>query len=299
MNISSRQLRAFVALADEKHFTRAALRCHLTQPAFSALIMALEASLGVRLFERSTRHVELTPEGRVFEPSARNLLLDMAHAAHNLSDHIARRRGRVAIAALPSLAAGWLPSILAEYHQTYPDISLLLHDALLDTCLNMVLGGNVDFAVAARNDNQHGLEFEFLHDDRFYLVCHSDHPLAQRAEPVCLHQLTGLPLIQMARNSSVRQCLEANPTTRGLPVFLEVEHLATVTGLVAAGLGISMVPAMTLFHFRHPGIAVLPLAGQALSRPLYLVCKRHRSLSLAAQSFYDLLLARRDDLLRK
>jgi len=296
MNISSRQLRAFVALSEERHFTRAARRCHLTQPAFSALIMTLEASLDVRLFDRSTRHVDLTPEGRLFDPLARHLLLDMEQAATSLRDHVARRRGRVAVAALPSLAAGWLPGILAEYHKAYPGVSLTLRDALLDGCLDMVLSGVVDFAVAACRDDRQELEYEFLHGDCFHVVCRRDHPLTTRGEPVRLRDLTGLPLIQMARNSSVRQHLESHPATRGMRAFLEVEHLATVTGLVAAGLGVSLVPAMTLFHFQHPDLAVLPLAGKTLTRSLHLVRRRGRSLSLAAQSFYDLLLARRDDL---
>ncbi|HEY9320647.1 MAG TPA: LysR family transcriptional regulator, partial [Achromobacter sp.] len=104
MNLSARQLRAFVALADERHFTRAAQRCHLTQPAFSALIRSLEDSAGLRLFDRNTRHVELTAEGRVLDASARRLLADMDLVMEDLRDHAARRRGRVALAALPSLA---------------------------------------------------------------------------------------------------------------------------------------------------------------------------------------------------
>ena len=99
-----------MALADEKHFTRAAQRCHLTQPAFSALIRQLEDSAGLRLFDRDTRNVELTAEGRVLEASARRLLADMELAMDDLRDHAARRRGRVTLAALPSLAAGWLPA---------------------------------------------------------------------------------------------------------------------------------------------------------------------------------------------
>ena len=78
MNLSARQLRAFVALCDERHFTRAAQRCHLTQPAFSALIRSLEQDAGARLFDRNTRRVDLTPEGRVLEAWARRLLADNA-----------------------------------------------------------------------------------------------------------------------------------------------------------------------------------------------------------------------------
>jgi DNA-binding transcriptional LysR family regulator len=295
MNLSSRQLRAFVALADEKHFTRAAQRCHLTQPAFSALIRSLEDNAGVRLFDRSTRHVELTAEGRVLDATARRLLADMDLAMGDLRDLADRRRGRVSLAALPSLAAGWLPDLLARFRQGHPGIVLDLRDALLDPCLDMVQSGVVDFAVASRRPDMTDLDSEFLHADRYFLVCRADHPLARQSR-VRLRDVLRHPVIQLARGSSVRKHLdEALGADAPLPVF-EVEHLATVTGLVRAGLGVSVVPAMTLFHFRSDDLRVVPLAGRALTRPLYLVRRKGRSLSVAAQALAELLIAHRGDI---
>ncbi|WP_424625335.1 LysR family transcriptional regulator [Achromobacter marplatensis] len=295
MNLSARQLRAFVALADERHFTRAAQRCHLTQPAFSALIRSLEDAAGLRLFDRNTRHVELTAEGRVLDASARRLLADMDLVMDDLRDHAARRRGHVALAALPSLAAGWLPGLLARFSQAHPGIVLDLRDALLDPCLDMVQSGQVDFAVASRRPDMTDLDSEFLHADRYFLVCRADHPLAAQS-PVRLRDIVRYPVIQLARGSSVRKHLdEALGADAPLPVF-EVEHLATVTGLVRAGLGVSVVPAMTLFHFRSDDLRVVPLAGRALTRPLYLVQRKGRSLSVAAQALYELLIAHRGDI---
>lgn len=295
MNLSARQLRAFVALADERHFTRAAQRCHLTQPAFSALIRSLEETAGLRLFDRNTRHVELTAEGKVLDASARRLLADMDLVMDDLRDHAARRRGRVALAALPSLAAGWLPGLLARFSQAHPGIVLDLRDALLDPCLDMVQSGQVDFAVASRRPDMTDLDSEFLHADRYFLVCRADHPLAAQSQ-VRLRDIVRYPVIQLARGSSVRKHLdEALGSDAPLPVF-EVEHLATVTGLVRAGLGVSVVPAMTLFHFRSDDLRVVPLAGRALTRPLYLVQRKGRSLSVAAQALYELLIAHRGDI---
>ena len=150
-----------MALADEKHFTRAAQRCHLTQPAFSALIRQLEDSAGLRLFDRDTRNVELTAEGRVLEASARRLLADMELAMDDLRDHAAGRRGRVTLAALPSLAAGWLPGLLAGFRERHPGISIDLRDALLDPCLDMVRSGQADFAVASERPDMSELAIEF------------------------------------------------------------------------------------------------------------------------------------------
>lgn len=295
MNLSTRQLRAFVALAEEKHFTRAAQRCHLTQPAFSALIRTLEEAAGVRLFDRNTRRVELTVEGRVLETTAKRLLGEFELTMEGLRDHAERRRGRVAVAALPSLAAGWLPGLLALFHAEYPGIVMHLRDALLDPCLDMVHNGEVDFAVAARRADMSGLDSAFLHADRYYLVCRDDHPLASQRQ-IRLREVAKWPVIQLARGSSVRQRLDETLGADAFTPLLEVEHLATVTGLVSAGLGISVVPAMTLFHFQRPGLLIKPLQGRALTRPLYLVRRKGRALSVAAQTLYDLLMAHRAEL---
>lgn len=296
MNLSTRQLRAFVALVEERHFTRAAERCHQTQPAFSALIKSLEDAAGVRLFDRTTRRVELTTEGAVFNESASRILADMEAAVNELRDHVAKRKGKVSVAALPSLAAGWLPGIYADFHARHPGIELQLHDALLEPCLDLVRHGAVDMAVAACGQDMSGLKIEPLCEDLFYLVCRRDHPLATRAA-VHLREMKGSPIIQLGRGSSIRQSLLRHAAFAKLNTFLEVDHLATVTGLVAAGLGVSLVPAMTLFQFQHPDIRIVPLAGRIkMKRALYLIRRDDKSLSSAAQGFYDLLLDQRSRL---
>jgi len=293
-DLSTRQLRAFLALADQCNFTRAAQSCHLSQPAFSALIRGLEESLGTRLFDRDTRSVQLTPEGRLFEGSARRLLDDMGGAIKDLADHVERRKGRVRVAALPSLAAGWLPTILAEFQQAWPGIALELHDALSDACIAQLRGGQADFALAsseAGTASASDLLARKLCSDRFHLVCRADHPLA--TEPrLTMKKLAPWPFIQMARNSSVRQSLDAALHPLRLNATFEVEHLATVMGLVEAGLGISAVPALTLFHFRREALVTRPLPLPALKRTVYLVRRREGSLSVAARTLHDLIIAR-------
>ncbi|QHJ01257.1 LysR family transcriptional regulator [Xylophilus rhododendri] len=298
-DLSTRQLRAFLALADRRHFTRAAEACHLSQPAFSALIRALETSLNTRLFDRNTRSVQLTPEGRLFEPSARRLLADVADALQDLDDQVERRRGRVHMAALPSLAAGWLPPVLAEFHQRWPGVELELSDRLSDACLDLVRGGQADFALAsadARGAEAMGLHLHPLHADRFHLVCRADHPLAGGRRP-SLRRIAEHPFVHMTRNSSVRQALEAALHPLTMKTVLEVEQLATVTGLVEAGLGISIVPELTLYQFRRPGLVARPLA-LAHTRAVYLVRRREGSLSVAAQTLHDLVISRLGSLAR-
>lgn len=293
-NLSTRQLRAFLALADERSFTKAAAACHLSQPAFSALVRTLEQALGTRLFDRDTRSVQLTPEGRLFEPSARQLLGDFGRVVNDLSDHVERRKGRVHVAALPSLAAGWLPAIFAEFRAAWPGIDLNLSDLLSDPCIDLVRSSQADFALASTGASHTGLSSQLLCTDKFYLVCRKDHPLATE-KALTLKKLVPYPFIHMSRNSSVRQALDAALHPLQTNTLLEVDQLATVTGMVEAGLGISVVPALTLFHFTRDSLVTRPLDLANLTRRIYLVRRQQESLSAAAQALHDLIVLRMKD----
>jgi len=291
--LSTRQLRAFLVLAELRHFTRAAQACHLSQPAFSALIRTLEDTLGTRLFDRGTRSVQLTPEGAVFEPAARQWLDDLAAAVGDLHDHAGRRKGRVHVAALPSLAAGWLPGIFRRFREAWPGIELRLTDALSDACIEQVQSGRADFALASSGAGPaaRALQAEVLCEDSFHLVCAQGHPLAQSAKAPTLRKLADYPFVHLARNSSVRQALDAALHPLQMDTVLEVEHLATVAGMVEAGLGISVVPTLTLFHFERATLATRPLRIPGLRRRVYVLRRRDAPLSVAAQTLHDLVVA--------
>jgi DNA-binding transcriptional LysR family regulator len=290
MNLSSRQVRAFLALAEERNFTRAAARTHLSQPAFSALIRGLEDDLEQRLFDRSTRHVELTVEGREFETSARRILAEVDAALSGARDYAGRHRGRVAIALLPSLAAGWLPEVLSAFHAAHPRIELDVADVLSEACIERVRSGKADFALAAIRADTPELRAEPFCSDRFHLVCPAGHPLA-KAKALRPRDLADSPFIHLSRTSSVRQYLDAAVHPLQMKTLMEVDQLATVMGMVRAGLGISVVPSLALFHFRDPRLLTRPLAWRGLTRRIYLVRRRDRGLSLAAQSLYERVMA--------
>jgi len=291
MNVSTRDLRAVVALIDEKNFTRAAQRCHLSQSAFSTLIRGVEESLGARLFDRTTRSVELTAEGRLFEVPARQVLADLDDMVEDFRDYATKRKGRVAVAALPSIAAGWLPGIFADFRLRHPGVELALFDVLSDQCISLLRAGRVDMAIASAGPLESDLQTEKLCSDRFHLVCPRAHPLASRPS-VRLKDLAEYPFVQLARTSSVRQHLDAALHPLQMRTVFEVEQLPTVTALVEAGLGITVVPAMTLFHFiRRPALRVRPIKALNLMRRIYIVRRRGHSLSVAAQGLHELMLS--------
>ncbi|MCA1323910.1 LysR family transcriptional regulator [Herbaspirillum sp. alder98] len=288
-NISTRLLQAFLALSDCRHFGHAAERCHVSQSAFSVMIQKLEAAAGARLFERDTRNVTLTPEGELFVEVARQLVFDIEAAFADMSDYVARRKGRVAVAALPSLAAGWLPPVLAEYRRRHPGVTVSLHDAISDHCLDLLRQGKVDIALTAPGPNLTEFDTRALCSDPFYLVCRRDHKLARRRR-IRVDHLAGCELIHLARSTSVRQHLEAAlPPGSVVNSGLEVEHLATVAGLIQSGLGVSVVPELTLFQFRLPDLVAIPMDAPALVRPLLIVTPKERSLSIAAKGLLALV----------
>jgi len=292
MNISTRQLRAFIALAEGRNFTRAATVCHLSQSAFSALIRQLEESLEVRLFDRNTRRVELTAEGQEFEVSARRVLAEFEAAVSDMHARATLQRGRVSIALLPSLAADWLPQVLAGFREAHPGIDLEVADVLSEPCIERVRSGQADFALAATRANTPELRAEPFCSDGFHLVCRKDHPLADHPNPRP-RDVAAWPFIHLSRTSSVRQYIDAATLPQALPAVLEVDQLATVAGMVGAGLGISVVPSLTLYQFRSPELVIRPLKWPGLTRQIYLVRKRDSGFSTAAETFYDWTMARR------
>ena len=292
MNISTRDLEAFIALADLSSFTRAAARCHVSQSAFSSRISSIEDALGARLFDRTTRSVELTAEGTLFLESARRLHGNFTEVVADFKEHTSRRKGRVAIAALPSIASAWLPAVFAGFREAHPGIRLTLHDVVSDACLALLREGSVDFAVASRPDESEDMETELLSEENFCLVCSEAHPLATRPG-LKVRDLASQDFIHQTRDTSVRQHVEKALHPQQTNTVLQLEHLATMAGMVQAGLGITVVPELTLFQFMRPGLVVRPLKIPGLSRAVYLVRRRGKSLSFAATALYDRMLSER------
>jgi len=290
MSLSGRLIDAFLALEETRRFSLAAQRCHMSSPAFSQMVARLEDQVGVRLFDRTTRHVTLTPEGEVFAQGARRIASEMRAAIDDLQDRAQRRTGRVSVAGPPSLAADWLPQQLAVFHQRYPGIELRLRDVVSDVCLDTVRRGEADFGLNALPGNS--LEFEAvkLLDEPLYLICRADDPLASRRK-VRLSHLRQRAFIHTLRSGSVWQHLQ--PLLRDQDIQdtgFEVDQLGTLAGLVAHGSGLSIVPRSALQPSQPDSLAAVPLEGAQASRPIYLVRPRHRSLSTAAGGLWALLL---------
>ena len=293
INISFKLLKAFLTLSEQKNFTRAAEHCHVSQSTFSGMIQRLEAELGARLFDRNTRNVVLTPEGELFAEAARHLVDDIQWTFSDLSDYVAKKKGHVAIAALPSIAGEWLPTVIAEYRRLYPGIAIEIHDVLSDNCLELVQQGQADIALAAPNAALDEYATEHFHTDRFFLICRRDHRVAGYPA-VSMDDLRGCDFIRLSRSTSVHQHLvNAVGATGVTSSSFEVKYLSTVAGLIVHGLGVSLLPELTLSQFRHPDLVAIPLTTPGISRPIHIIWRKDKPLSIAAQAMLELVRKRK------
>ena len=168
MNVSIKQLRAFVAIAEAKSFVEAQEVVHLSQPALSISIRKLEEAVGGRLLARTTRSITLTPEGEIFLPTAKRLLGDWDDGFDDLKRLFEKKRGKLLMAAIPSYAASQLPQIVADFHHSYPNIDLNIQDVVAEEVVELVRAGRVEFGVTFDPQDSGDLLFQplFRHLDR-------------------------------------------------------------------------------------------------------------------------------------
>lgn len=287
MNLSGRLLEAFIALEETRRFAVAAQRCHVSASAFSQMITRLEEQVGARLFDRDTRNVSLTPEGEVFSAGAHRIDAEMRSTLTELRNRASRRSGRVYLAAPPSLAADWLPRLMAGLRKAHPGIALRLHDVVSDRCLEMVLRGDVDFGLNAQPGSELEFETHLLFNEPLYLLCRAGDPLA-KSSSIKLRELDGQSFVHTVRTGSVWQHLrsvlgELNVRDSGL----EVAQFGTLAGLVGNGFGISIVPHFALPLCARKGLVSVRIADKKAVRPIFMIKRRRRSLSAAALELWN------------
>lgn len=281
--MTPRQLKAFVTVAQTLSFARACEHLHMSQPALSLAIRNLEQTLGGPLLSRTTRQVKLTPEGAVLLPQAMQLLADWDNVGARLKQRFTLQRGHVTIAAMPSFAGSVLPRILHEYRERFPNIEVSIHDVINESVIEMVANGRVELGFGFEPEGERALNFEPLFSDRFIAIVSRHSPLAELTT-VSWTQLLNHNFITLQRPSSMRRLLEESLATKGieLRVVLECHQLATVSQLVAAGLGVSVVPSLLEQQMLALGVHCLPLQRPVVRKSIGLISRRDQQLSTAA-----------------
>jgi DNA-binding transcriptional LysR family regulator len=290
MRIDTLGLQAFVAIAEHGGFIKAADELHITQTALTRRLQNLEALLGVKLVERTTRSVALTTLGRDFLPQARRLLGDLEAALAEIHNTGKAQRGDVAIACVPTVGVQYLPRIIQEYSARFPANRIKILDHASSGVAEAVLRREAEFGINIGGPHHSELISIPLLQDRFVLICRDDHALAPRRS-LRWKQLGGYPLIFAGDVSANRPLLDTalGAQNVALDSHYEVQRSSTAVGLVNQGVAAAVVPSLAIQKGAYPGIKVIALVNPTISRTLVLVSRRTAYLSPAAQALYDLI----------
>jgi DNA-binding transcriptional LysR family regulator len=292
MNYTLAQLRAFLALASEGSFTKAAAKLNVSQPAMTVQIRNLEAAFGAKLFDREPRGVALTRVGADLAPTLRRLLGEIEAALGEAVESAEGRRGTIRIAALPSFASGRLPQAIARFRKSHAAIDFVIRDAVANKVVAAVRSGSVDLGLTSGVALTDDLEVLHEASDRLCAVVPARHPLARKRR-VAIEDLSEYPLVLMEPETSVRAIVDAAFVSAGRAIrpAAEATYMMTAVGLVRAGLGVTILPESAKEIQAEPSLRMLPIADPRFVRRISLVKRINRSLPRAAEEFVPELLA--------
>ncbi|MHA6803743.1 LysR substrate-binding domain-containing protein [Salinifilum ghardaiensis] len=290
MDATVRQLAAYAAVARAESFTAAAAQLHVSQSSLSRTVAELERSLGAQLVERDTRNVALTPAGAETLRVADEVLNAHRAGMQELERFVLGEAGTVAVSTLPSIAAVLLPEVITRFRSEHPQVAVRIMDGLERAVLQRVASGDADFAITTVGGPATRLERRPWVRDRFVAVLPQGHPLAAREE-VTWRELAAEPLLAVGSDSSARRLADAafaQVDVRATPAA-EAGSIATVGGLVSAGLGVAAMPALVLPLMAADAVVHRPLVEPVVDRRLELVQRARRPLTAAGQRFLDVL----------
>jgi len=285
-----RQLRYLVALADECHFTRAAAREHIAQPALSQQIRRLEAEVGLALVERTTRKVALTGAGELLVARARHILSELDAAQAELQTLAGVQGGRLSVGALHTMGPVDLSLLLASFHRNHPAVELTVREQSSEELAEMLRDDVIDLAFLSVTERiqRRGLELHRLVSEELVVAVPTEHPLAGR-DVIRLADLAAEPFVAFRIGSRLRELLDSGAADAGFEphIALESNESRRIRSLVSGGLGVAILPRSDA---GGPGsaIAVAQLVEPEMRRDVSLASRAGRRHSPAATAFLAL-----------
>ena len=292
-----RDLKYIIAVAETRHFGRAAERCFVSQPTLSGQIKKLEEELGVTVFERTNRSVEVTPVGEAILIHARQMM-EQADAIEQLAQaHQDPLAGPLRVGAIPTLSPYLIPLILVPLKKRYPQVRLVLSEEITDTLLRRLHNHEIDAVLLATPVEEPDLEFIPLFDEPFWLAHPRKHPLYNK-EDITRKDLDGLELLLLAEGhclakQTMEVCRMKARSEQGEMADLRASSLETLLQLVGAGFGSTLVPALAVSGSwtTDTGIIARPLAVKDAYRTISLVFRnsfpRREAVEALAQIIRD------------
>jgi DNA-binding transcriptional LysR family regulator len=287
-----RQLRYLVAVAEEQHFTRAAAREHVAQPALSQQIQRLEAEVGLTLVQRTTRRVAMTEAGELLVARARRAIAELDAAQAELQSLAGVQAGRLSVGALHTMGPVDLSLLLATFHRSYPAVELTVREQASEELAAMLRDEEVDLAFLSVTDrmSSRGLTLQRLVSEELVAVLPRDHRLAGQAR-VRIGDLAQDAFISFRRGARLRELLVSAGAAAGFEprIALESNESRRIRSLVSRGLGVALLPRSDA-EASGAAVAVSALEGPSLRRDVMLASRAQRHLSPAALAFRKLTL---------
>ncbi|MEZ3499382.1 LysR family transcriptional regulator [Pantoea sp. KPR_PJ] len=287
MNYTLRQLRTFVAVAHHGGFSQAGQAIGLSQSAVSHSIKELEAVIGVRLLDRTTREVILTAAGQQLASRMASLLEEMNSTLLDIRSYGEQRSGTVRIAASQTISAHLMPQCLAASQRSYPDIQVILRDRMQQVVLQSVRNAEVDFGIVIGPLSDNDLDYQPVLEEPFLLLCRSDDPLAS-VEKAHWRMLAGRDMVLQDYASGSRVLIDAALRQQQIDINVvqDIGHPATLFPMVDAGIGISILPALALPLPAGRALTVRRLYPE-INRSLMLIKRKNRSLTPASEAIWQ------------
>ncbi|SOB85896.1 LysR family transcriptional regulator [Streptomyces sp. 1331.2] len=291
------QLRYFLAVAETRHFTRAAEAAHVAQPSLSQQIRSLERELGAELFHRTRGNIALTDAGDALLPLARRILADTESARLAVQETVQLRRGRVRLGAPPSLCTSLVPDVLRVFRDRYPGVALVVREGGSRDLVRSLAAGELDLALIITppsGEQAPALAVtELLHEELVLVspLVSTERRARRRAR---VAELRGRPLVMFREGYDVREATLAACRAAGFEPEFAVEggEMDAVLGFVRAGIGPAVVPGMVA---ARSGLAVTPFAGPGLGRTIAVAHGHEVPLTRAAEALRATLLAHLHD----
>lgn len=285
MNVSLRQLRAFVAVAECGSFTAAARQLHITQSALSLLIKELETDLGARLLERTTRSVRISEVGEAFLPLVNGVLQDLERALLSVADLRDLKRGVVRIAAPQLMSLTMLPTVLAAHRARHPGIQARIVECLMEELEAKVASGEADLGIGPERTVGPDIEVIALMKLPVMLVCPRRHALA-KMKRVTWRDVLAYPFVAQRGGYSARinQDLHAWSKDMSLRPHVEVTYVTTALSMVGSGLGVTASPSHVRPLATSFGLHMRPIVEPKMVREFCVFVPRRRGLNPAAAS---------------
>ncbi|MES2186706.1 MAG: LysR family transcriptional regulator [Pseudomonadota bacterium] len=290
MNLSTRQMRAFVHVARIGSFTRAAEQAHMTQAGLSILVREMERQLGCRLFDRTTRMVVPTPAGQQLLPVAERLLADLDDVVERLGAEGAAARQTLRIAATPLVSSHLLPQVFASFRQRWPQVQLRLFDAGLDDVQALVAGGEADLGLGFFFKAVPGLERQPV--GRFHLmrVAPAEVP-ATTTGTASWTSLRAAPLIGLPASNPIQKTIDRHLADVGLadPQRPAVNFFGTLISMVESGFGTAVMPTFAVTACRLHRVSTDVLVKPRVGLEFYRITKRGGQETEAMAAFLQTL----------